>query len=133
MGTVDYIVGDEGNDFPTSGFGKLFPDFMTRANQKGGVYFSNDIGDRWYLDSDFTVSANFPDGQADENYTVYCKFTTANIGIGNIENSAENVSYANIANAKLALQSFYISGRDDAYEASKAVFEKKDKDQWGRT
>lgn len=132
MGTVTYTVGDSGNAFPTSGFGTLFPDFMARAKQKGNVYLSNNLSDRWYSDPEFTVPAAFPNGQAGQSYTIYCKFTVGNIDAGTVGNNAGSVPYASIktANAMLYLTGYSISGRNDVYEASKAVFEKLVDGQW---
>ncbi|MBC8529914.1 hypothetical protein H8699_10785 [Christensenellaceae bacterium NSJ-44] len=130
MGTLTYTVDDPANAFPTSGFGSHFPDFMARAQQKGGVYLSNDLAQRWYEDAAFASPATFPQGQAGENYTVYCKLTVGNIGAGSVQNQAADASYADTSMAILALSGQYVSGRNDGYEGAKAVFEKKVDGQW---
>lgn len=127
MGTLTYEVGGE-NALPAVGALSLeFSTFIQRAKQKGNVYVPND-GVLWYEDKEFTKPAAFPNGQKDENYTLYCKLTIGSISAGSVSNGAENKSYADVGGTiqpYLAVSGYYTTGRNDGYDGTKAIFEKK--------
>lgn len=127
MGTLIYEVGGE-NTLPTaSELSSNFNSFIQRAKQKGDVYVPND-GSLWYEDKEFTAPATFPDGQKDENYTLYCKLTVQSISAGIVSNGAENKSYADVGGTiqpYLAVSGYSTTGRNDGYEGTKAIFERK--------
>lgn len=98
-------------------------------SQKGGLYLSNNLNQRWYEDADFTVPSVFPNDRAGEDYTVYCKFIIGNTGAGDSENRAENISYEKVSSAYLAFSGYFVSRRDDGGTA-KSFFQKKVGEQW---
>ena len=124
MGVVSYPVGDSGNAFPTtSEFSNYFYPFLIRAAQNGSIAVAPQC---WYKDPEFTTPATFPDGQAGENYTVYCKFTTG-LSITSVGNGAQNKSYANTqgpVQPHLSVDWEARNGRNDQYPATAATFEK---------
>ncbi|MBC8530587.1 YDG domain-containing protein [Gehongia tenuis] len=133
MGTLTYPVGDPGNAFPASGFGTLFPDFSARLSQGGGLYLSNNLSDRWYLDAAYTSPAVFPDGQAGDNFTVYCRWRTGSISAGSLSKTEVNMAYdADFFHilSQAGLTGQYVTGRNDAYDAAIATFEKKVDGVW---
>lgn len=131
MGTVTYEVGKK-NALPiTSELRSKFDAFIQRATQKGRIYVTNVL---WYEDKEFTKPATFPEGQKDENYTLYCKLVLGSMSAGSVSNGAENKSYADVGGSfqpHLSISGYYTSGRDDGSEATKAIFEKKNANgQW---
>lgn len=126
MGRKDYTVGNASNALPAVGELKtLFPDFIERAKQKGGVAVNNPI---WYEDSDFTTPADMPDGEAGNEYTVYCSFV--GVYYNGFYKTDITGSYADIKEAlhpALGVNWSASPSRSDAY---KAVFEKKVDGGW---
>ena len=91
---VTYTVGAE-NAFPQiNELSTLFPDFFARATQKGSVDVGAE-GSRWYQDAALTQPATMPQGEAGANYVIYCRFSVG-LNISQINNNAENTSYAQI-------------------------------------
>lgn len=129
MGTVTYNV-DDTNDFPQpKQFGGLFSNFVNRAVQKGGLYLTSQP---WYNDAAFTQAATFPTGQAGAAYTVYCRFTTGVAFDGMYAEQVEK-SYASVFTANgphLGGGHSATNSRDDQYEQTRLVFEKKQGDSW---
>ena len=113
MGTLTYEVGKE-NTLPiTSELRSKFNAFIQRATQKGSIYVTNVL---WYEDKEFTKPATFPDGQKDENYTLYCKLVLGSMSAGSVSNGAENKSYAAVGGyfqPHLSISGYYTIGRDD--------------------
>ena len=127
MGMLEYKVGEQ-NALPTAGeLSTAFSAFIQRAKQKGNVYVPQD-GALWYEDEAFTAPAQFPQGQAGQNYTLYCKLTVGYISAGSVMNGAEDKTYADVGGyvqPYLGVSGYSISGRNDGYDAIKAIFEKK--------
>ena len=133
MGTVVYTVGGQ-NALPVADeLTKMFRPFFTRAFEKGSVSVPNN-GVIWYEDSEFKTPAQFPQGAQGENYTLYCKLAVRYFSAGNVQNRAENASYANTRDSSspcLAITGQSMTGRSDAYEGTRAIFEKKNADgEW---
>lgn len=128
MGTVPYTVGGSSNALPEiSDIGSLFPDFISRARQKGRVAVTDPM---WYTDPDFTQTATFPEGEAGKNYVLYCRFTTG-LGLTNVNNGAPNASYSTVKDAvqpSLGVNFYSTISRSDQNDQTIAIFEKK----WAR-
>lgn len=133
MGAVEYMVDDPSNAFPaTSEFATHFRAFMLLAAQKGSLYVPSN-GEMWFGDAAFTQAAEFPDGKAGESYTVYCKLTVESFYCGGLSNYAEDLSYGDQyfhILGSMGVGSWGLIGRDDAYDGTRAVFEKKTGDGW---
>ena len=131
MGTVTYTVGDS-NAFPqVAEFSTYFSSFLSKASQAGTVAIPPEDR-RWYTDSDFTQAATFPEGQAGENYTIYCRFTTG-LSIDDISNTGENASYSQVQTASqpfLWVTWSATNSRSDQYTNTVAIFEKKTDSGW---
>lgn len=131
MGTVTYTVGDS-NTFPqVAEFSTYFSSFLSKASQAGTVAIPPEDR-RWYTDSDFTQVATFPEGQAGENYTIYCRFTTG-LSIDDISNTGENASYSEVESVfqpYLAIDWTATNARSDQYTNTVVIFEKKTDSGW---
>lgn len=130
MGTVPYTVGGSSNALPEiSDIGSLFPDFISRARQKGRVAVTDPM---WYTDPDFTQTATFPEGEAGKNYVLYCRFTTG-LGLTNVNNGAPNASYSTVKDAvqpSLGVNFYSTISRSDQNDQTIAIFEKKVGENW---
>lgn len=125
MGTLEYEVGGT-DSLPLAGeLTSKFTPFFARAMQKGGVAVpSNGV---WYTDKEFTTPASFPQGQAGENYIVYCKLTVYSMSAGSVMGGGDR-SYADVGGSiqpYLGISTYSIDGRNDGYENTKAIFEKR--------
>ena len=133
MGTLEYKVNEENTLPGTRELVEKFGAFITKAKEKGNVYVPNN-GSLWYEDKEFTKPAVFPEGKEGENYTLYCKLTVGYMSAGSVSNRAEGASYADVGNTLppyLGVISYSLTGRNDAYEGIKVIFEKKNaEDAW---
>ena len=131
IGQGQYAVG-AANAFPEIGeFGTYFGSFISRVAQKGSVAVGLEDA-RWYLDADFTQKATFPDGQAGENYTVYCRFTTG-LQVDEVTNMANNKPYSSVFGSfgPLLLVTWgAANGRNDQLDNTVAIFEREIEGSW---
>lgn len=131
MGTIQYNVGGTDSLPGINEFGTKFDSFIQCAKEKGGVYVPNIF---WYEDKDFTTPAQFPQGEKGKNYTLYCKLTVGWMTAGSVRNGAADKSYADVGGSiqpYLSISGQIVTGRNDAYEGTKAIFEKKnDAGEW---
>lgn len=130
-GGKEYTVGDASNALPVVGeLRPLFSDIVTRISQKGGVYVKGNT--IWYEDTEFKEPAEMPEGEAGEEYTLYCGFATGGITVTANYTAPINKSYSKIKDALPPYISgnFFTDGRTDGYDGTKVIFEKKTDDGW---